>query len=75
LTSKCVANVPKFTGAHSQKNCGPDSAGAPFVTRSPTGRIPHDLSREPTTVSGATSTRVPSISSHPVQRPNCVSRV
>ena len=46
LTSKWVDNVAKFTGAHSQKNCG-RRPGAPAGPRSPTGRTPHDRSRDP----------------------------
>ena len=49
LTSKCVDSVGKLTGAHSQKNCGSPPTGAPVGAGSPTGRTPHDRSREPST--------------------------
>ncbi|MEZ5248612.1 MAG: hypothetical protein R2713_05145 [Ilumatobacteraceae bacterium] len=54
FTSKWVEHDGKFTGAHNQKNCG-SPVGPPSATVSPTGRTPHDRSREPLTRPGSIS--------------------
>ena len=51
MTSKCVENVSKLSGAHSQKNCG-SATGAPVGARSPTLRMPQDRSRQPERLAG-----------------------
>src|SRR6476660_3503721 len=74
FVSKWVDRVGKLTGAHSQKNCG-SATGAPEAAGSPTGRTPHERSRDRYTVSGVTSWRSPSTSIQPLHAPNWVKRV
>ena len=50
------------------------SAGRPAGSASPTGRIPHERSREPTQASGLTAISSPSTDSEPDQVPTWAKR-